>query len=212
MNHVQTCLVVLYCIVIIYFALSVDNTWSTNLQPLNVVHKINIVTLSLYGPSEDDKYHKCLSNNKKSYAKKHGLTMYDEKDYLRAGKLLVPYNSWMTKGDLRWSKIQFFDYLLRFLIESLDNKMKPTWLLWFDEDALITNDSISPQDKLNLFLAYYKKITGKDDEPTVIIAEDHNAKNIGVFFIKVNPDGLAYIQKIWSTYVSRAGRDWVSHF
>jgi hypothetical protein len=74
-----------------------------------------------------------------------------------------------------WSKILFLrKHLPRF-----------DWMLWLDADTLIMN----PATPLHSFLA---------DDVDLIISEDWNGINAGVFFMRHTPWSLDFLQRIWN--------------
>ena len=67
----------------------------------------------------------------------------------------------------------------------IDNLGKLDWLFWIDTDAIITNQTIP----LTRFI---------DDDYDLVIGEDWNGINVGVFFLKISNDIITFLDSVLS--------------
>jgi hypothetical protein len=206
-------------VALLYNSVQKDVLWVDKLDRIvsNQTHTIALVTLSLYTPTGNsviDETMDCLSANKERYAELHNLEYFDEVYYKENIDLMLPYLPWMILADRRWTKLHYIELLIRFLLKEkyIDYSKDPKWILWSDSDILFTNPIVSPEERLNLFLEEHKLRNGPDVIlPTMIVAQDHNAINIGMFFIRVSLEGLALVQRIWTTPLTSKNRHWADN-
>lgn len=153
-----------------------------------------ICLLTAYTSDNDErlKMSKKVAHNQRDYSKKKGYTYLEYKKNLAVET--DPITGDTIKWEPYWSKIAAINNILNGK-ESSSLKNKLRWIVWLDDDAVITNKEIDMED----VISHYTNHLINDDLNFFVTTDSFSSVplNSAVLFIKNNEWSRMFFNKVW---------------
>ena len=134
-----------------------------------------------------------VAKNQRDYARLYGYSYqeYPENLAVELNEQGEVIKSWLPY----WSKIAGINRILNHEEKGINTD--PDWIVWMDDDAVVTNPKIKMED----VIYHYK---GQDEQTYFIVTEDSQSQknkniplNSAILFIKNNEWSRDFFKKIW---------------
>ena len=161
---------------------------------------VAVATLSLYGPKQWFHHWElllCEQQNKRRYCDLHDLDLYTETLYHAMVTEMLPTRPWMrTSYYPMFQKLRYLEWFTRQKCQMYD------WLLWVDSDIYFMNFNIDVRDRLAQLLDEWHSLSPQRPDPLVIVADDGNGLNNGIFFLRNTPEANQFMAQAFHTEVN----------
>lgn len=168
-------------------------------QSLSEFGQIALVTLFYHREDsikEFDDIVECTRRNQMEYAKKHGYLYFDQSSFPRDDpKTMLPYYEHMEGYEDKFDKPRALLYLM-------EHHPEVDWFFWIDSDALFSSPQVKIEERLEMF-QNWQRDDGRPFDASIIIGEDWNAMNIGVFMVRNDIFSKHFFHASYGTAVTK---------